>query len=268
MIYTFCVNIYKTFKEYYNNQDNQQKVNMTVSFTIESFRIVMGSLLIMFIPQTCNDHVCTFIENLYNYDPYNIFVVICNFLTLFYFIILYYIELTRENWMIKHLDYNNNENEYHLYNYVKEYSKLYNKLLIHNKKYAITYFYLKYIFIFNFIFSSIIILKYNYLDYSTVSGLLTNLILCWNKVIKGNSLAYRSMKEGIGLSYYNINYISFNAIDPKYKKSDEKLMTHTKFNSLNINEILKLMEADTEEYININFSLNKPLDIENLITTI
>lgn len=48
------------------NQDFQQQVNMVVSVSLELYRVMVSSLLVVFIPQKCGDHVCALFENIHN----------------------------------------------------------------------------------------------------------------------------------------------------------------------------------------------------------
>lgn len=176
----------------------------------------MACLLAIFIPQSCNDNLCTFEDNFTNLTIYNKFVIAYNFLTLGYFLYLYYIEVVREQLFITHFDYNPKESEYHLYVYKTKYSNLFVRMQEKNKHYMNTYNILKYLYISNFIFSAVLVLHFYYLDYRTVTTLVTNVILCWSKVMKGYTLAKKSFDEEIAISYYNILNLSFNDIDQDY----------------------------------------------------
>ncbi len=79
-----------------------------------------------------------------------------------------------------------------------------------------TYKILKYLYVSNFIVSSVLVLHFYYLDYRTVTTLVTNVILCWSKVMKGYTLAKKSFDEEIAISYYNIIHLSFNDLDEDY----------------------------------------------------
>lgn len=212
-------NIHRLIKCFYPNykqQDTQQIISMCISFSTESFRIVMATLLSLFVPQSCDGHLCSMKENVANLTPYNLFVITFNFLTLLNFIVLYYIEIRREKWMISHLEYDKNENEYNIYNLAKKYPEIIEKLKLYNYHYFNVYMYLRYLYLINIVFSGILVFYFYYLDYRTTTTFITNIILCWTKVIKGYLLAYRSISENIALSYYNQHYVSFNAIDPDY----------------------------------------------------
>lgn len=201
------------------SQDSQQKINMLSSLSGEFFKIAMATLLALFVPQSCAGQVCSFSQNFINLSIYNTFVLVYNFATLGYFIWLYYIEVDREKWMITHLDYDENQSEYYLYNFRESHKDIFDRLQQRNKIYLFTYNILKYLYISNFIFSAILVFHYYYLDYRTATTLVTNVILCWSKVMKGYDIAKKSVDKEIGLSYYNTVNLSFNTIDKDYEKN-------------------------------------------------
>jgi len=216
-----CRSNYNYIVSKYKDQDNQQTITMVLTFSSESFKVIMATLLAIFVPQSCNGHLCSMNENFTDLIPYNKFVIAFNFGTLFYFILLYYYEIKREHWMIKHLEYDKNENEYNLQKFESTYPDIIAKLKVYNKNYSLIYYYLTYIYISNIAFSSILLFYYYYLDYRTATTFITNVILCWTKVMKGYALSVQSRDENIAISYYNIKYISFNSIDPDYLISNK-----------------------------------------------
>lgn len=83
-------------KKIISTQDFSQRLYMTINVTIELYRILVSSLLIIFVPQNCNGHVCLFGENLILSNTKNNTGLLCNFITLGGFIILYIFEITRK----------------------------------------------------------------------------------------------------------------------------------------------------------------------------
>ena len=57
-----------SIKEFYNkksnDQDFKQKMNVFLTLLLELYRVIMGSLLILMVPQKCGEHVCSIDENL------------------------------------------------------------------------------------------------------------------------------------------------------------------------------------------------------------
>ena len=97
-----------------NDQDFQQKLAFIPLVSIELYRVLVSSLLVLFVPQKCVDHVCSLSENMvWEHHLYNAGLIV-NFITLFSFLSLYYCEVKRENRLITYLDVN--KNSYQIWN--------------------------------------------------------------------------------------------------------------------------------------------------------
>ena len=249
-ITTYLSNKYNSLMAYMSLQDTQQTLNI-VSITVsESFKILMATLLSIFIPQKCVingvSRTCTFSDNFADLTHYNTFVVIFNFITLGIFVGLYYVEIKREDWMIKHLEFDNNFSDNNLQTLKPSYPKIFTRLTHYNKIYYKYYSILKYFFIANFIVSAVLVLHFYYLDYRTVTTLLTNVALCWTKVMTGTNLAKESLENEKAISYYNTKFVFFNNIDTEYKKT----------------EVINLIEENPE---NINENVNTIIENIDII---
>ena len=77
-------------------------------FVLQFYKITTGTLLTIFIPQSCGDEICTLQQNYENNEIYHNFTLYWNMFTMFLFICSYMIELRREEWCIKFLDIDNN----------------------------------------------------------------------------------------------------------------------------------------------------------------
>ena len=307
---------YTTWKEYFTNQDNQQKLKVFTSFGSESFKIVMASLLAVFVPQGCpqtidkaelfsntfpglpipvylngthyETQLCSFKENFSNLIDYNSFVLAFNFVTLCYFIYLYYIEINREKWMIKHFDYDNEKADDDILELKTTYPTILNQLQVINTKYMKTYKYLFIIYIANFLFSSVLVLHYYYLDFRTITALLTNFILCLTKITTGKTVSNDSFKNNFAISFYNIKHLGFNTIDKKLttitiadntgntKKTLVSILKNSENTIQQYNQIQKqkrisfadIIDNNNDNYNNNNDNKKKLLKNEILITTV
>jgi hypothetical protein len=240
-----------SIRKWYSSQDTQQNITVITSFASDAFKVVMASLLCVFVPQACtieesnrdifkktfggempielNDmngtklttYICTFNENFTNLIDYNSFVLAFNFFTLGYFIYLYTVELRREKWMIDHLDYDKEKTDDNIITLKDSYPEIMERLQSHNMKYMQTYKYLHVIYVMNFLFSAVLVLYYYYFDYRTATTLITNTILCSNKIRIGRQLAIQSAKQEYAFSFYNNKNISFNVIDARLKKNED-----------------------------------------------
>lgn len=251
-MYTWCKSKLQGIKEWYSSQDTQQGISVITGLASDAFKVIMASMLAVFIPQACiieesktsiyesnfgaippelaghlngsqtTTHICTFHENFYDLIDYNAFVLAFNFLTLGYFIYLYKVEITRERWMIDNLDYDKYKPDDAILTIKDTHPELTEQLQIYNAKYMQTYKYIHVIYLMNFTFSAVLVLYYYYLDYRTATTLITNIILVSNKIRIGKELAIQSHKKGFAYSFYNNKNISFNTIDASYLIGDNE----------------------------------------------
>ena len=163
---------YNSIKAYFNNQDTQQNMTVTVNFISDGFKVLMASLLSVFVPQKCethvpnidifnntfgdmnwaitlnqntsftraingttlDEHICTLSENFSDLMDFNMVVLVFNFITLFFFMYLYYIELNREKWLISHFDYDKEKTDEAILTVKIEYPDIHDKLQEKNYK--------------------------------------------------------------------------------------------------------------------------------------
>ena len=90
-----------------DNQDTNQKIGVTIAVVVEIYRALIASFLILFVPQSCGDHVCSFSENAETgTDPLYNAGFVFNCITMAAFLALYYAEVRREIKLIAYLDVN------------------------------------------------------------------------------------------------------------------------------------------------------------------
>lgn len=92
--------IHETVKD----QDFQQKSNVYLTLVIELYRVLVGSLLIMFVPQKCGEEVCGMTELVNSKDSVDNATLAMNIFSLCAFCGLYFVEVKRENKLISYLE--------------------------------------------------------------------------------------------------------------------------------------------------------------------
>ena len=92
------------FQAMMNNQDTQQTINMMLTCTFEFYRVIMSTLLTLFVPQSCGGAPCSISDKMAPTDSYGTFALVSNFITLGLFCIMYFIETKREWCLINYLD--------------------------------------------------------------------------------------------------------------------------------------------------------------------
>ena len=205
-----------------NNQDFMQRVSMTTNVIIEFYRMLVSTMLILFVPQNCYGHLCSFKENLVWQDHMYNTSLTFNFITLFAFVALYGVEIVRENRMISYLEVNpeiprdNKSITRNLENLPATYrGQIYSiDFIYQNTSYACIF-----AFIINTILSGVTIYKYNYGNQTTTT-FITNILFMTTKVYSTYYVA--NTDKSIFYSAYIHDRVQYNDIDPKIKTDIEK----------------------------------------------
>ena len=95
-------------------EDTESKLTITQRSLIytktafEIYRIIISSLLVVFVPQQCGDHPCSILENTVPENSLEYAAISFNFILAAYFYILYFIEIKRETIINEYLLYDRN----------------------------------------------------------------------------------------------------------------------------------------------------------------
>jgi hypothetical protein len=206
------------------SEDTKQRIKSYLLFILEFFKVLMATLLAVFVPQHCPDSLngeCTMSDNFTDLTNLNKGVLAVNFLTLFMFLIHYIVEVKRENWCIEYLDVDPSKPDINLKTELEQYPEYKKKMIEHNTR---NYKWIKAVSIVNvanIIISGIMIFGYYYLDYKTITGFLTNILLIADKIYNSMSTAVQSVEEFLPFSSYMKMPVLFNTIDGSYKKNEE-----------------------------------------------
>ena len=206
-----------SFREMLQDQDTQQKLNVTIAVVLEIYRVLMGAMLVLFVPQNCDGQICTLSDNFNRNDgglTKGAFGL--NMLTVVAFLFLYKFEVSRENKMIDYLNVNSEkprDNEA-----VEEALQL----LASSKKeelwrldshYQKAGYFCMGAFGLNSIISLVVIFN-NYLSDKTITVLITNLLFLSFKI--KDVFAVVNTEKSIFLSSYLTRKIQFNDVDPDH----------------------------------------------------
>lgn len=217
ILYKIIFLMYKKIADKINNQEFYQRYKAISNITLELFRVVTSSLMIIFVPQKCGDHICTFDETI-QFDNKKDIGLIINFITLISFFFMYVIEMYRENLLIKYLDVNPNmPND-------SEYLSNIMEILPNNKKQRILngnlyYMYISYFTIIVYIINAVvsgIIIDNSYLNSQTYATFITYVIFMVNKLTNAYSVV--NTEENVFYSAYLKTNVQFNDIDRTYKE--------------------------------------------------
>ena len=206
------------FQAMMNNQDTQQTINMVLTCTFEFYRVIMSTLLTLFVPQSCGGAPCSVSDKMAPTDAYGTFALVSNFITLGLFVIMYFIETKREWCLINYLDINRfkpRDNE----SVQKALEDLSLKRQLRIQDFDNTYKYAGYVcmvaFTLNSLFSGMVVFV-DFLDSKTLTVYLTNTLFMSTKLADVYTIV--NTKKYIFLSSYLSRKIQYNDVDPDKKE--------------------------------------------------
>ena len=91
--------------------DVMQRIKVAGIFLLQIYKVATGTMLSLFVPQSCGEKVCSLTENLENNEIYHKTVLYWNMFSMFTFFTYYLVELRREEWAIQYLDIDNNKSD-------------------------------------------------------------------------------------------------------------------------------------------------------------
>lgn len=238
-----------------SDQDFKQKMGMYTSFIMEFYRVLMGSFLIIFVPQECNDHICTMTDNIATGDVMKDVTFSFNVITFVCFLAMYYAELKRENKMITYLHVNPElprDNDAVGEALVKLPVEKKNSILKLDKLYQRTGRGAMIVYTINVALSAIVAIS-NYLDDKTITVLLTNAIFMALKLYDTKTIT--DTEENIFLSAYLTRRIQYNDADP------DKIVENNQ--SITNEEVETLISKEKDTLENIIEKVEEIVDIVN-----
>lgn len=225
--------------EQFNDQDFKQKMGMYTSFIMEFYRVIMGSFLLVVVPQKCGDEICGLDANISTNNIYKNIVFAFNTLTCVMFLHLYYAEMKRENKMINYLHVNPElprDNDAVGDVLVKLPKKKHDNILYLDKYYQKSGKISFLCFFINAVLSSVVVFS-QYLDDKTITVFLTNFLFMATKVY--DTKVVTDTEENIFLSAYLTRRIQYNDVDPdKIKELEE--------DEIEVEKVEELVESKKE----------------------
>lgn len=208
------------------SNDTKERIKVGFLFLFQSYKVVMGSMLTLFVPQKCYDttldltteKICSISDNLLNDDDdlYHNITLGFNLLSVILFVGVYSIELKRENWCVKHLDIDHNLADNNLESEILDKPDLLIPLKKHNTMYFKSMVLTSSVYSINLILSSIFIYN-NYAGIPSITSYMSYVVLILMKIYNSLYISYVSMKGNKALSGYIMEFTSYNKIDIDYK---------------------------------------------------
>ena len=193
--------------------------------TMEFYRLLVSSLLLIFVPQRCGDHACSYTENMQvTGTSHERRLYTCglffNYCTLASFLILYAIEITREERLIRHLEVSPRVKADNLT--MKAVLSMLEPLHLKELRevqsgYKVMGVLVTVLFAVNTVISAVIIANFSQGNL-TVSTFVTNVLFMVQKLSTIHTA--NSAEENIFLSAYSQRQLQYNALDGNEAKHD------------------------------------------------
>ena len=199
--------------------DTQQRIKTALSMCLEFYKVLMGTFLVVFVPQQCNDQICTMRENFYNGATLNYVGNISNVVTFASIGTLYFIEFKRENWCIEYLDIDDEKSTNNLDEEIELYPKFKQEMAVLNKKYIVSIYVALCAMTINFILSGVTVYQ-SYAGSNSITTFLSFFMLVFIKLYSSWSVAALSIKDERANSAYMKEPKTYNTIDADYRIRD------------------------------------------------
>jgi len=197
------------------DQDIKQRIQVAGIFLLQSYKILTGTMMSLFIPQSCGDKMCSIQENYENSEVYHKTLVYCNGFSMFMFFCSYAIELWREEWCIKYLDIDNDYSDNGLKEIIVK-DKHLDIYMDRINKYYYNMIRLTGIFYFINLGATVKMLNTNYHSNSTISCFMSFSLLVLMKLYNSFTVSYESVHNDKMMSAYKNEFVSYNVIDDDY----------------------------------------------------
>ena len=202
--------------------DTQQRIKTVLSMCLEFYKVLMGTFLVVFVPQQCNDQICSMSENFYNGSTLNYVGNISNIVTFTSIGTLYFIEFKRENWCIEYLDIDDEKSSNNLDEEIELYPKFKKEMAVLNKKYIISIYVALCAMTINFILSGVTVYQ-SYAGSNSITTFLSFFMLVFIKLYSSWNVAALSIKDERANSAYMKEPKTYNTIDADYRIRDVEI---------------------------------------------
>ena len=251
------------------DQDFMQKVNVSITVCFELYRSIISSFLILFVPQKCDEHLCTINENLSLENPLYSAGIVSNFLTMFLLCMLYYLEVKRENKLITYLEVNKNkafDNKSVGDALINISDNRRNSIYFIDKCYQVGSYVTITCFAMNATLSGIVIYNY-YLDDRTTTTYVTNLLFMIMKLMDVQNTV--NSEKNIFYSAYLKTKVQYNDVDPNkidvYELKNIDVVEKEQVDMVENNVVVEQEQVDMVETIDVGEPIDiiEPIDFSN-----
>ena len=243
------------------DEDIKQRFKVGGIFLLQSYKVLTGTMLSLFIPQNCGDHMCSLTENYNNSELYHRSLFYCNCLSMFLFFCSYIIELRREEWCVKYLDIDNNYSDNGLKKIICKENELDAYMDRINFRYYNILLATTFVYFIN-IFMTIKMINENYHNNSTLSCFISFTLLVVMKLYNSVTVAYNSVKSDKMMSAYMSEFVSYNVLDSDYVQE--------KYGGNKNNKLEDITDLENDDFKDVNETEEKDdsVKVEEIIPII
>ena len=206
--------------------DSKQRLMTTCYMFLEFYKIIMGTFLVVFVPQKCGDEICSMTDNFFNGTIINSAGNICNFVTFSSIGTLYFVEMRRENWCIKYLDMDESLSTDNLDEEIERYPDYKTHMKRLNNYYIKSVYFALVMMVTNFVVSGVTVYQ-SYAGSNSVSTFISFFMLVSMKLYSSWSVGSLSIRDERANSAYLKEPKTYNTIDVDFKIED-LLVTESK----------------------------------------
>ena len=206
--------------------DSQQRITTFLLMCLEFYKVVMGTFLIVFVPQDCNGTICTATENFFKEGDLYFGGNVCNFITFSAIGTLYFIELKRENWCIQYLDIDDEKSTNNLDTEIEAYPKYKKEMNRLNKNYVNATYFAVLMMCINFIVSGFTVYQ-TYTGSNSITSFVSFFLLVSMKLYNAWTVGRLSIKDERANSAYMKEPKTYNTIDENYRILEDDKDTFT-----------------------------------------
>jgi hypothetical protein len=213
------------------DDDSLQRINASISFSLEFYRVLVGSFLTAFVPRNCHGKICSVAQNINDDELFHRVAIILNAFSFAVFLYFYYVEINREEWCIRNLDIDPNKTNNNLSTEIDNYPHIKKQIVQINIYYDKIAKLCGGIQIANITASTIDISR-QWAGLSSLTPLLSYILLIYMKLSQSHTIASKSLECDRTFSAYMRIARTFNTIDAKI------LLT-----PINVEELEKVIES-------------------------
>lgn len=201
--------------------DTKQRIMTWTYMMMEIYKVLMGTFLVIFVPQKCGNRICGATDNFFNGSIINSVGNISNFVTFSSIGTLYFIEMKRENWCIKYLDIDDNKSSNNLDEEIEKYPKYKHEMHQLNRKYLNCTYAALFLMVVNFIISGFTVYQ-SYAGPNSVTTFISFFMLVSLKLYSSWNVGALSVKYERANSAYLREPKTYNTIDEDFRILDEE----------------------------------------------